>query len=151
MKISSIKWQNILFIFLSFLVAIVAYGDILKPVNDLNPIVKAASMHLDTIAQNTNGEIAVKGWAFIKGQDAEKTKKYLILSSDKKKYIFPLTPVERTDVTKAFNLGQNSNLSGFDGIIPKGTVTPGTYEVQLYLQINNAGALEILNNGFIVS
>jgi hypothetical protein len=84
-----------------------------------------------------------RSWAFIKGEDSENSKVYIVLKSASQTYIFDTHAEERPDVTRHFQeLGLNLDYSGFMTLIPARKIDNGEYTVGIYITKGDIGALQ---------
>lgn len=93
---------------------------------------------------STDGHVAVKirGWAFIKGTDANNSRVYIVMKANDRTYIFDTIEVIRPDVTRAFKrLNLDLDYSGFLAIIPARKISSGKYTVGLYIKKDSIQAL----------
>jgi hypothetical protein len=103
------------------------------------------SYNIENVATLDN-KIKIKGWAFIKGQDTEKIKIYVVLKSATGTYVFDTVPQKRTDITGAFfKLNLNLDNAGFSAVISPETLPYREYTIGVYIQKGDIQALEFTN------
>ncbi len=76
--------------------------------------------------------VSIRGWAFIKGEQIDKTRKYLILEHNKNSYIVDTIPWRRGDITKHFHAKDLSH-AGFIAHIYFSDFPSGEYKLSLLL------------------
>lgn len=82
--------------------------------------------------------ILIRGWAFIEGENANNSTKYIVLCGDHEKYIFDTNMELRTDVTQHFESMQlDLDESGFHSCIPLERISDGIYQVGLIVSKDN--------------
>ena len=102
--------------------------------------------HLDEFATDGSATVAIRGWAFILGQDSENSEIFIVLKSPDRTYIFDSMVRERPDVTRHFReLGSNLDYSGFMALIPAREIANGEYAVGIYIRKDDIEALEYTN------
>jgi len=86
---------------------------------------------IDRFKTYQNG-ISIYGWAFIKGQQIDKSRKYIVLKNRKNKYIVETLPWIRPDITRAFH-AKDLNKAGFIGHIYFRDFPAGEYTLSVLL------------------
>jgi hypothetical protein len=96
---------------------------------------------LDETRKKEIGDInvlSVIGWAFVPGDKAPGTKKYVVLTSQNATYFFDTIPAPRPDVALFFNNNStNVENSGFHANIPLTMIANGTYNLGIIIQDND--------------
>lgn len=93
-----------------------------------------------------------RGWAFIKGEDSEDSKVYVVLKSASQTYIFDTHVEERPDVTRHFEeLNLNLDYSGFMALIPARKIANGEYTVGIYITKGDIEALQYTDKAIMRS
>lgn len=87
----------------------------------------------------------LRGWALVDGQDSKNSSIYLVLLSDKMKYIISTSVQERHDVTKYYKNSGNYDQSGFILLFSKKYLRKGKYKVGIYLENNKIKAFRYTN------
>jgi hypothetical protein len=87
----------------------------------------------------------LRGWAFIDGQDSKNCSIYLVLLSDKMKYIISTSTQERHDVTEYYKHSSNQDHSGFILRFSKKYLRKGEYKVAIYIRNNKIKAFRYTN------
>lgn len=101
---------------------------------------------------NFDDDHALRGWAFIIGEDAKDNETLLVLKSDKHTYIFDSSPTASPGVDQIFNdFGRNLKLSGFHSIIPQRIIDNGRYQVGIYIKGRNKRAFQWTDTDLIKS
>lgn len=77
--------------------------------------------------------VRIKGWAIINGMDSEKNLAFIVLQSERQKYIIPATVKMRHDVTLHFKKYNYDN-SGYEVEFSKQKLETGTYKVGIYIK-----------------
>ncbi|UCC39467.1 MAG: sulfatase [Candidatus Aminicenantes bacterium] len=88
--------------------------------------------------------IKIRGWAFIKGQNAINSQIFIALVSPQKTYLFDTYVQIRADVSRHFKV-ENLDDSGFISIIEKRILNRGKYQVGIYIKKDESEAYQLLN------
>jgi len=98
---------------------------IVNPLSDLQ-------YNIDTISK-TKKLITIKGWAFIKNNQIDKSTKFIVLKNTKSEYIFKTQLVLRADVSKHFNAKDLSH-SGFKAYLNIDDFPKGNYHIYILVE-----------------
>jgi len=93
--------------------------------------IKKATFYIDKISNFFN-YIKINGWAYVKEVPIDKTKIYILLKSDKKRYILTTNKQQRNDVAKAFN-NRDLSKSGFYAYIDSKKLIEDKYKIYILL------------------
>ena len=95
--------------------------------------------------------VEVAGWAFIEGEDSEDIETYIVLTSDRRTYVFDTHGEARPDVTAHFEeLGLNLDCSGFMTVIPARKIPSGEYAIGIYIRRGEIEALQYTGRTVVV-
>jgi hypothetical protein len=94
--------------------------------------------------QDRGGAFFVRGWAYMKGQSAEKSLIYIVLASKGAEYMVQAMPQKRPDVTAYFGSGDYDD-SGFVLSLRKGDLETGEYRVGIYIKKGGIEGLQYTN------
>jgi hypothetical protein len=94
--------------------------------------------------QDRGGAFFVRGWAYMKGQSAEKSLIYIVLASKGAEYMVQAMPQKRPDVTAYFGSGDYDD-SGFVLSLRKGDLERGEYRVGIYIKKGGIEGLQYTN------
>ncbi len=92
---------------------------------------------------NHDGEIKIKGWAFLDKIESKKTKTYLLFKSIDYTYFIETKQQNREDVTNYFRNIYNYDLSGFETNFHFSTLPKGNYQVGIIINYNNINYLKM--------
>jgi hypothetical protein len=91
--------------------------------------------------QDRGGAFFIRGWAYIKDQDAKNSLIYIVLASPESKYLVQVAPQKRHDVTVFFGNADYDD-SGFDVMLHKGDLEVGEYRVGIYIKKGKVEAFQ---------
>lgn len=124
-----------------------------KSINHIKPV-SPVERNLPALTNNIIGSvdewieqentIKINGWAAVAGGNSGDTKKYIVLLSDKKNYVFPATLVKRLDVTQSLKTFNYDN-SGYTTLFNKDNIEEGNYQVGIYLEKDTVQAFQYVN------
>ena len=80
-----------------------------------------------------DSDVSIEGWGFIEGIDSKTSKIYIILMSDKSKFIYDAFSRTRQGLTNHFNSKVDLDQSGFLVVIPKADLPDEEYKIGVYI------------------
>jgi len=86
----------------------------------------------------TDEFISITGWAFIKDQDVENAKIYLVLNQDTLIHAYPTKEMRRDDVSTQFET-LDLNFSGFSNTVNKRDLAPGSHNLGILIVKDGVG------------
>lgn len=94
--------------------------------------------------------ISLEGWAYIRDYNAEDQKVYLVLSSEKQKYIFDTQVLLRGDLPSALhNTTDNLENAGFKALIEMSDIKDNTYRLG-FMIVNGDRKESVMSNATLV-